>query len=59
MEEITITVTRGTSPVLVTGDPIVVDAVLRALDQALKGPERSRVLSLARNRDDDGPELTP
>ena len=26
MEEITITVTRGTSPVRVTGDPIVVDA---------------------------------
>ncbi len=58
MEEITITVTRGPSPVLVTGDPIVVDAVLGALDRALRGPERARVLRLARELDGapGGPE---
>ena len=58
MEEITITVTRGNSPILVTGDPIIVDAVLGALDRALRGPERARVLRLQRELDDE-PELTP
>ncbi len=59
MEEITITVTRGTSPVLITGDHIVVEATLAALERVLRGPERARVLRLARDHDDDGPELTP
>jgi hypothetical protein len=34
-DEITITVYRGTDPVLITGEPIVVRAVLAALRRAL------------------------
>ncbi len=58
MEEITITVTRGTSPVLITGDPIIVEATLAALERALRGPERARVLRLQRELEDE-PEVTP
>ncbi len=56
MEEITVTVTRGTSPVLITGDPIVVEATLAALERVLRGPERVRVLRLARELGQDDPE---
>ena len=56
MEEITITVSRGSSPVLVTGDHIVVEAALAALERVLRGPERARVLRLAREVGQDDPE---
>jgi hypothetical protein len=51
-DDITITVNRGATAVLVTGDPAVVAAVLDALERVLRGPER-RVLRLARDSEDD------
>ena len=54
-QEITITVNRGADPVLVTGDPRVIQAVVAALVEVLDGPSRRRVLALAR---DDEPEAT-
>lgn len=45
-DSLTITVTRGTAPVLVTGDADVVGAVVEALVRALKGPEQRRVVRL-------------
>jgi hypothetical protein len=50
MAGITITINRDATPVLVTGDPAIVEAVLDALERVLRGPER-RVLRLARDQE--------
>ena len=46
--EITVTINRGAEPVLVTGDPRVVAAVVAALIETLQGSTRRRVLELTR-----------
>ena len=47
-DELTITLNRGSAPVLVTGDPRVLRATLDALVEVLEGAPRKRVLRLAR-----------
>jgi len=56
-DELTITVTRGPYPVLVTGEPRVVRAALDALLEVLEGAPRRRILRL--RRDAAGPEVKP
>jgi hypothetical protein len=55
-DEITITVNKGAEPVLVTGSPAVVRAVLDALVEVLEGAPRRRVLELTRDAE---PEREP
>jgi len=47
-DEITITLNKGSSPVLITGEPTIVRAVLDALGLVLEGAPRRHVLQLAR-----------
>lgn len=54
--EITVTVNRGADPVLVTGDPRVVAAVVDALVAVLDPRDRRRVLALARDDAAEGAE---
>lgn len=49
-EDLTVTVNRGSEPVLVTGSAAVVRAVLDALATALGGPERRELLRLLADR---------
>lgn len=46
--EITITLNKGSEPVLVTGSPTIIRAVLDALSEVLEGAPRRRVLELQR-----------
>ncbi len=47
--------------VALTADPAVVEATVTALERALRGPERARVLRLARDMgpDEPAPGATP
>jgi len=54
MAEITVTINKNAVPVLVTGDPAVVGAVLDTLDRVLRGSARAP-LKLARDAGEGAP----
>lgn len=55
-DQITITINKGSEPVLVTGEATVIKAVLDALALVLEGGPRRRVLRLAREAEPEAGE---